>query len=55
VDKLSQEIRSQYVLGYSSNNEHNDGKYRKVMVAVKEALRELRFNVFWRRGYIAPE
>jgi VWFA-related protein len=55
VDQLSQEIRSQYVLGYSSNNEHNDGKYRKVTVALGEAIRSLRLNVFWRRGYIAPE
>ena len=55
VDRLSQEIRSQYVIGYSSNNEQNDGKYRNVKVALAEAIRALRLNVFWRRGYYAPE
>jgi Ca-activated chloride channel family protein len=55
VDRLSQEIRTHYVLGYSSTNEQNDGKYRKVTVAVPEAVRGVRLNVFWRRGYFAPD
>jgi len=54
VDKLGEELRNQYVLGYSTNNRHNDGKYRKVQVELLETIRRMSFNVFWRRGYFAP-
>jgi VWFA-related protein len=54
VQRLSAEIRSQYVLGYSSNNPNNDGKYRKVKVEVAPPAGTLRLNASWRRGYYAP-
>jgi VWFA-related protein len=54
VDKMSQEFRNQYVLGYSSRNELNDGKYRKVRVELLDSVRRLPMHVFWRRGYYAP-
>ena len=54
VDKLGEELRNQYVLGYSTNNRQNDGKYRKVRVELLETIRRMSFNVFWRRGYFAP-
>ena len=50
IEQLSREIRSRYVLTYYSSNSHNDGKYRRLSVAVANpALR-----VSWRHGYYAP-
>jgi Ca-activated chloride channel family protein len=54
VDRLSNELRSQYVLGYYSDNPDNDGKYRKVKVAVNQADPTKPLNVVWRHGYYAP-
>jgi VWFA-related protein len=54
VERLNQEFRNQYVLGYSSKNEHKDGKYRKVRVELLESIRRIPLNLFWRRGYYAP-
>ena len=54
VQRLSTEIRSQYVLGYSSNNQHADGKYRRVKVDVVPPAGLTRINTSWRRGYYAP-
>jgi Ca-activated chloride channel family protein len=54
IERLSQEFRNQYVLGYSSKNEQKDGKYRKVRVELLESIRRLPLNLFWRRGYFAP-
>jgi Ca-activated chloride channel family protein len=55
IDRLSREFRNQYVIGYSSNNQRNDGKYHKVRIELIQALSRKAFNLFWRRGYIAPE
>ena len=54
VDRLSNELRSQYVLGYYTNNPDNDGKYRKVKVAVSQSNPATPQNVVWRHGYYAP-
>ena len=54
VQTLSTEIRSQYVLGYSSNNSQNDGRYRKVKVEVTKPSEMPRLHISWRRGYRAP-
>ena len=52
VRRLSAEIRSQYLLGYSSTNPSNDGKYRRVKVEIKpDGGPQLRAS--WRRGYYA--
>lgn len=55
VEKLARNFRNQYVLAYSSNNESNDGKYRKVRVELLESIRRMPLYVFWKRGYFAPE
>jgi VWFA-related protein len=55
VERLSREIRSQYVLGYSSTNSINDGKYRKVRVEVTPPPGMPQVRTSWRRGYYAPE
>jgi len=50
IEKLSLDLRSQYVLGYYSNNAQNDGRYRKVRVQVSQP----NVRASWRRGYYAP-
>jgi len=54
VDRLTEALRNQYVLGYSTRNMHNDGKYRKVRVELSETIGHLSLHAFWRRGYFAP-
>jgi VWFA-related protein len=49
-DQISEELRSQYTLGYTSSNKSRDGGYRKIRVETKN--RDL--NVLTRRGYYAP-
>jgi Ca-activated chloride channel family protein len=48
--EISQELRSQYNIGYFSSNPLRDGAYRKIEVRVGE--RNLRLN--YRKGYYAP-
>jgi VWFA-related protein len=50
INKLSREIRSRYVLSYYSSRSRNDGKYRRLNVAVADPM----LRVSWRRGYYAP-
>ena len=50
IDKLSRDLRSQYLLGYYSTNAQNDGRFRRVRVQVNH--RTVRAS--WRRGYYAP-
>ena len=50
MDKLSRDLRSQYVLGYYSSNAQNDGRYRHVRVQVTQPA----VRASWRRGYYAP-
>jgi VWFA-related protein len=50
IEKLSREIRSRYVLTYYSSRSQNDGKYRRLNVAVADPM----LRVSWRRGYYAP-
>jgi VWFA-related protein len=49
-DELTQELRSQYVLGYYPTNTKHDGNFRKIKVEV--ARPDAR--VLTRRGYYAP-
>ncbi len=50
-DQISQELRSQYTLGYYSTNSAHDGSYRKVKVDTTR--KDL--DVLARRGYYAPK
>lgn len=54
MQRLSREIRSQYVLGYSSNNPRNDGKYHRVKIEVIQSPGARPLRTSWRRGYYAP-
>jgi VWFA-related protein len=49
-DEISEELRSQYVLGYYPTNTKRDGTFRKIQVEVKEPDAK----VLARRGYYAP-
>jgi len=50
MEKLSRDLRSQYLLGYYSTNTQNDGRFRKVRVQVNHPT----VHASWRRGYYAP-
>lgn len=50
-DEISEELRSQYTLGYYPSNNAKDGKFRKIKVEV--ASRDLK--VLTRKGYYAPK
>jgi VWFA-related protein len=50
-DQISEELRSQYTLGYYSTNTARDGSYRKIKVDTTR--RDL--DVLTRRGYYAPK
>ena len=54
VERLSREIRSEYVLGYASASSSNDGKYHKVKVEVAPIPGTPPLRASWRRGYYAP-
>jgi VWFA-related protein len=49
--QINQELRSQYNIGYLSNNTTRDGAYRKIEVRVGE--KGLKLN--YRKGYYAPK
>jgi VWFA-related protein len=50
IEKLSRDLRSQYLLGYYSSNAQNDGRFRRVRVQVNHPT----VRASWRRGYYAP-
>ena len=54
MEKLGEEIRNQYVLGYFSTNPANDGRYRKVRVEVRMPPGTPPLHLAWRRGYMIP-
>jgi VWFA-related protein len=49
-DQISEELRSQYTIGYSPTNKKHDGSYRKVKVETKDK----EYSALTRRGYYAP-
>ena len=54
IDKLSTQLRSQYLLGYYPVKAQNDGKFHKVKVLVSQAAGSLKLHTSWRHGYYAP-
>jgi Ca-activated chloride channel family protein len=55
IDKLSIQLRSQYLLGYYPVKVQNDGKFHKVKVLVSQAAGSLKLHTSWRHGYYAPD
>lgn len=49
-DQISEELRSQYTIGYTPTNKKHDGSYRKIKVEMKNKD----YSVLTRRGYYAP-
>jgi VWFA-related protein len=49
-DQISEELRSQYTIGYTPTNKKRDGSYRKIKVEMKDKD----YSVLTRRGYYAP-
>jgi Ca-activated chloride channel family protein len=49
--KINQELRSQYSIGYTSTNPSRDGRYRKIEIKVRNGD----FKLNYRKGYYAPE
>ena len=54
IATLSEQVRSEYLLGYTPGALQNDGKYHRVRVEVKPPAGMQRVQVSWRRGYMAP-
>ncbi|HUI54741.1 MAG TPA: VWA domain-containing protein [Bryobacteraceae bacterium] len=52
--KIGVELRNQYVLGYSPQNQERDGKYRRVEVKLVQPHGMPLLRAFWRMGYYAP-
>jgi VWFA-related protein len=48
--EIARELRTQYLLGYSSTNTRRDGSYRKIRVRVRNGD----YKIQARRGYYAP-
>ncbi|HVR71237.1 MAG TPA: VWA domain-containing protein [Vicinamibacteria bacterium] len=48
-DRIAEELRTQYNLGYVSSNRRRDGKWRRIVVRTREAL-QVRHKI----GYYAP-
>jgi VWFA-related protein len=49
-EQIANELRTQYLLGYSSTNTRRDGTYRKIRVRVRNG----EYKIQARRGYYAP-
>jgi Ca-activated chloride channel homolog len=55
ASKVSQELHSEYVLGFAPAERPIDGKYRRVKVtAVPQTSDGLRVHTSWKRGYYSP-
>ena len=52
--RIGVELRNQYVLAYSPQNQDRDGKYRRVEVKVTEPAGLSHLKIRWRLGYYAP-
>ena len=52
--KIGVELRNQYILGYSPQNQEHDGKYRRVQVKLIQPRGLPPLRAFWRLGYYAP-
>lgn len=54
VSEISRELRTQYVVGYTSTNATANGKFRKVEVKVADVAGRPKRMTFTRTGYYAP-
>jgi VWFA-related protein len=54
AQKIGVELRNRYVIGYSSQNQVRDGKYRRIQVVVVPPRGLPKLRAHWRTGYNAP-
>jgi VWFA-related protein len=52
--RISNELRNEYLLGYSPNDDSRDGKYRRVKVKLDMPDGTPDLRVYYRHGYYAP-
>ncbi|HET6891859.1 MAG TPA: VWA domain-containing protein, partial [Pyrinomonadaceae bacterium] len=53
--QIQEELRSQYVVGYSPKNKARDGSHRRIrMEIVNPELRKQNLQLIYRQGYYAP-
>jgi Ca-activated chloride channel family protein len=52
--RIGNQLRNQYLLGYSPVNRERDGKYRTIHLAISRARELLNLRVYYRHGYFAP-
>jgi Ca-activated chloride channel homolog len=53
-ERISTELRDQYLLGYSPRNDSRDGKYRHVKVKLTPPAGMSNLRTYFRHGYYAP-
>ena len=54
-ERISRELRSEYVLGYSPSNKTRDGKYRAVTVKLDAPEEPGDLRLYFRHGYQSPQ
>ncbi len=53
-DRIGNELRSQYLLGYLSTNGARDGRYRRIKVLLENTGGRPQLKPYYRQGYYAP-
>jgi Ca-activated chloride channel homolog len=53
-DRIGNELRNQYLLGYMPANAARDGRYRKIKVVLRDTGGRPQLKPFYRQGYYAP-
>jgi Ca-activated chloride channel family protein len=52
---VSEELRSQYILGFHSNRPARDGRWRKIKVQTTATRGDNPLQIYSKKGYLAPE
>jgi Ca-activated chloride channel family protein len=52
--RIGNQLRNQYLLGYSPRNSERDGKYRFIKLSVAPRSEMPNFRVYYRHGYYSP-
>jgi Ca-activated chloride channel family protein len=53
-DRIGNELRNQYLLGYMAANAARDGRYRQIKVVLANTGGRPLLKPFYRQGYYAP-
>jgi len=53
-DRIGNELRNQYLLGYMAANAARDGRYRQIKVVLANTAGRPELKPFYRQGYYAP-